>query len=827
MIVLLKVFFNKKVASVLFALTIMVALSSGAFANVTLVLWANSEDITLDNLQAKGVTLRLQKATFATPTATAVTWVDMSSVAVTDNPVYGKTLNYNINEAGTYRYSVRSETANYYNVDKVIYITPSQISNDNTVHTQVFTALTETGKHGEPMFEWGVEGNWGYFDEPRGTAVYQMYNDQVIQAQFNTDVALRVFPDGLGTPVFNKTYWHNGKEYPRGMHQLSTHDDMMKFLREEIVAKSGGIAHLFVLGRSVGFNLEWPVVVVTKNPGISSSLSIERAGKILQESNRARYMHQGQIDGLEGESGEGTLVMLKWLITAPEASSLLNDVDVIVVPRINVDGAKMQDENSFYNLDMNRDHLRLKAQENRDLHRTYLAFMPHVVMDGHATQYHAFRAHASSNSLPRNGNGWGISIERTTDIESTPSSSMLNPSMELNNLAMDVYAKNIHAHLKDVGLRSDNYQNGNPGWTTNSAIGRAYYGLMGSLSFLAESRRGASFEIQRRAFGQAEVSKTLLRTLAANKAQTIALVKAAHEKVVARGKVFIPYVESDGKEIAIANMQIPLDQFASGLEPNQTTGVQTPGSKYSNFKTARYVFDMEGNVVYGLEKTLAINDDSRRWRARPTAYIVPKGLGKLDSNFGGTQSGHLNVDASSGYRINYDYLVEMLKLHNIEFYEISAGYKANVKQYYRNNDTNTTNTAMLAGLRDEAEVIFENGAYVIPLDQIAAAVVIAIFEPDMTASNNFNASVAQTNTNSADGTVKNGLAVITHDVTTRNYPYYRLEKSNPRDVLKDKNACKEEVKKTIRDILEENGCNVGFGFIAFLFLIAVPFMRKK
>jgi len=748
----------------------------------------------------------------------------MPSGAVTDNPVYGKTLTYSITEAGTYRYTVRSDTVNYYNVDKIIYITPSQFSSGNPVHAQVFTALTETGKRGEPMFEWGVEGNWGYFDEPRGTAVYQMYNDQVIQAQFNTDVALKIYPDGLGTPAFNKTYWHGGKEYPRGMHQISTHEDMMKFIREEIVAKSGGKAHLFVLGRSVGFDLEWPVVVVTNNPGISSSLSIEEAGKILQESNKARYMHEGQIDGLEGESGEGTLVMLKWLVTAPEANTLLNDVDVIVVPRINVDGAKMQDENSFYNLDMNRDHLRLKAQENRDLHRTYRAFMPHVVMDGHATQYHAFRAHADSNSFPRNGNGWGISIERTTDIESTPSSSLLNPSIELNNFAMDVFAKNVHAHLKDVGLRSDNYQNGNTGWTTNHAIGRAYYGLMGSLSFLAEARRGALFEMQRRAFAQGEVSKTLLRTLAANKAQTIALVNAAHEKVVARGKVFIPYVESEGKDAAIANMQIPLDQFASGYEPNQTTGVQTPGSKYSNFMTARYVFDMEGNVVYGLEKALAINDDSRRWRARPTAYIVPKGIDKLDSSFGGTQSGHLNVDASSSYRVNYDYLVEMLKLHGIEFYEISAGDKAKVRQYYRSNDTNTTNTAILAGLRDEAEVTFENGAYVIPLDQIAGAVVIAIFEPDMTASDNYNASVAQTNTNSTDGAVKNGLAIITHDVTTRNYPYYRFEYNNPRDALPE-----EKDKKTIKERLEdiyENGCNVGLGFFT-LVLLAVPFMRKR
>jgi hypothetical protein len=345
---------------------------------------------------------------------------------------------------------------------------------------------------------------------------------------------------------------------------------------------------------------------------------------------------------------------------------------------------------------------------------------------------------------------------------------------------------------------------------------------MGSLSFLAEARRGASFEMQRRAFGQAEVSKTLLRTLAANKAQTIALVKAAHEKVIARGKVYIPYVESDGKDVAIANMQVPLDQFASGFEPNQTTGVQTPGSKYSSFKTARYVFDMEGNNVYGLEKTLAINDDSRRWRARPTAYIVPKGLDKLDSSFGGTHAGNLNVDASVGYRVNYDYLVEMLKLHEIEFYEISAGDKANVRQYYRSNDTNTTNTAILAGLRDEAEVVFEKGAYVIPLDQIAGAVVIAIFEPDMTASNNYNASVAQTNTN--DGEIKNGLTVVTHDVTTRNYPYYRLEKNNPRDVLKDKN-CK-EIKDKIDKILDEAGCNTGYGLFV-LALLAVPFMRKK
>jgi hypothetical protein len=120
-------------------------------------------------------------------------------------------------------------------------------------------------------------------------------------------------------------------------------------------------------------------------------------------------------------------------------------------------------------------------------------------------------------------------------------------------------------------------------------------------------------------------------------------------------------------------------------------------------------------------------------------------------------------------------------------------------------------------------VTFDNGAYVVPMDQLAASVVMCTFEPDIANSNAFNGTVTQSLPDSE------GLALIFHDSVTKNYPYYRLERNNPRDVFRDaqKDDCKEEIKDAIRDILDEAGCNAGYGYLGFAIFAIMPFVARR
>jgi len=294
---------------------------------------------------------------------------------------------------------------------------------------------------------------------------------------------------------------------------------------------------------------------------------------------------------------------------------------------------------------------------------------------------------------------------------------------------------------------------------------------MGSVSFLVETRgQNSGINIARRAYTQLLAAKSLLETFYDKADETKALVAKARANAVEMGKTFDP------------NRMIYLNQTASGNANNfRTTGIENPGSRYTKYKGAATTIDLLGNemthttgATTNLMKALALNDTSNRNRPRPTAYVVPKGIERTETGDGVT-----TVTVSNDYAINYDHLINSMKWNHIEFYEMKPGTTiAGLRQYYRSDTGNTTNsTSAIAGLRDAAMVTFEKGAYVIPVDQVAGAVVVALFEPDISNSGNYNAAVTQSLSNAE------GLALIFHDVTTRNYPYYRLEADNPRDVL--------------------------------------------
>jgi Synergist-CTERM protein sorting domain-containing protein len=395
--------------------------------------------------------------------------------------------------------------------------------------------------------------------------------------------------------------------------------------------------------------------------------------------------------------------------------------------------------------------------------------MPETLMDGHEIGYYGVGV--VSGQLRANS---GV-----TDLEATPSTNMNNPSMAVVNYALDKYAHNMRDDVVATGLRFDHYQNGSTGWTTNSGIGRAYYGLMGSVSMLVEVRGGSSHLMDRRSFAHLTAAKSMLNTLYDNASETKNLVKAGRDGIIAKGKVYDP------------EEKVYLYQYASGTKHSTYTGV-------------RDTLLMSGDLIEGTTKTLALNDTSHFVRSRPTAYIVPKGN---DST------------------MDYDYLLEMLDANRIEWYELPAGVSAPVRQYYYVSGSPTagastsatiSNNVLRADLRDEEIVTFDDGAYVIPLDQVTGAVAVMVFEPDNASSNGFNASVAQGLSS------EESYIVVTPDPATNNYPYYRLERDNPRNVLRKTTTIGD-----IIDELEENGCNAGFGYAAFALLAIVPFVLRR
>ncbi len=91
------------------------------------------------------------------------------------------------------------------------------------------------------------------------------------------------------------------------------------------------------------------------------------------------------IAGQHGDEPAGTEALL---IAAQQLASgalrpLLRQVNVIVVPRANPDGAARGRRSTANGIDMNRDHLLLRTPEARALARLVVDYRPMVVVDSH------------------------------------------------------------------------------------------------------------------------------------------------------------------------------------------------------------------------------------------------------------------------------------------------------------------------------------------------------------------------------------------------------------------------------------------------------------
>ncbi len=199
----------------------------------------------------------------------------------------------------------------------------------------------------------------------------------------------------------------------------------------------------------------------------------------------------------------------------------------------------------------------------------------------------------------------------------------------------------------------------------NNPIGRAYYGLYNSISILVETRGigAGSTNFARRVFSQQNAAHSIIEYAMANDTAIMAAVDAARADVVKKGATF------DEDDIVV------LHQVASG-----ETQSPTP--------LTRYQYNMDGSASKTSTATLSMNDTVVRSRIRPTAYVIPKDIENLDK------------------------ILYILDNQGAEYYELSAGSTAPLKQYYYTGEYTyySKEAGFTAALRDETQVTFDKGA---------------------------------------------------------------------------------------------------------------------
>lgn len=101
-----------------------------------------------------------------------------------------------------------------------------------------------------------------------------------------------------------------------------------------------------------------------------------------QTTDKLRIYLQAAIHGNEPAADQSVLALLGKMDADPEwTSSILDKMDIKVLPRYNVDGVAYFQRQLACNLDPNRDHIKLDRHQSRSIKRVLSDWNPHIAID--------------------------------------------------------------------------------------------------------------------------------------------------------------------------------------------------------------------------------------------------------------------------------------------------------------------------------------------------------------------------------------------------------------------------------------------------------------
>jgi hypothetical protein len=152
--------------------------------------------------------------------------------------------------------------------------------------------------------------------------------------------------------------------------RFTTQQEMMDFIAA--LAQRNPALHVMSLGRSAQ-GREIPLLVFTH--------AANGRADTLKQSGRPTVWIHAQIHGDEPAAGEAALAIAAEL-SGPLAN-VLEQVNVVVVPRVNPDGARGLSRYTANQFDANRDAIRQLLSESRAVRQTNLAYQPIITVDVH------------------------------------------------------------------------------------------------------------------------------------------------------------------------------------------------------------------------------------------------------------------------------------------------------------------------------------------------------------------------------------------------------------------------------------------------------------
>jgi hypothetical protein len=402
-------------------------------------------------------------------------------------------------------------------------------------------------------------------------------------------------------------------------------------------------------------------------------------GGDLAKAGKPTVLIIGQQHGNEPAGGEAALALAAELADAAR-SGVLDQINVLIVPRANPDGAFHFVRGLKNGGDVNRDHLLEATPEGRALGKVFVEYRPDVVLDCHEfgvklRWYEKFHALQAYDAL----------IQYATVSNLPPA---------ITEASERMFRQPLLGALDAAGLRTSWY------YTTAYDVndrkvsmggvvpdtGRNIAGLRNAISFLIETR-GVGIgkaHFKRRVQTHLIAMRSVLSSAARERDTLLSLGRRVRQDVVA----------------------------AAGKGDVVVTGVAAPGRHMLRMIDPESGDDKDVDV----EWRSALEIQPKLVRPRPFGYLLPAS------------------EAAAASRLR-DLGVSVLRLNedaerNVERYRIVAASEAKKDDVRRNDEEGTVDIVKLETEVASAKVPFHRGDFYVPLDQPLANVVVAALEPE-------------------------------------------------------------------------------------------------
>ncbi|KAL4791127.1 Zn-dependent exopeptidase [Aspergillus venezuelensis] len=365
--------------------------------------------------------------------------------------------------------------------------------------------------------------------------------------------------------------------FTNGTQGPSSQDDMETFL-EEVVARNDYMTYGMANFTSEEHR-SFPYVYLSAESSTPNHRS---------DSSKVRVWIQGGVHGNEPAGDETTQALLGKFDVDPEwAASILEKLDLVILPRYNPDGEFYFQRTLATNFDPNRDHIKLARQQTRDIKQLMNKFNPHIAVDMH--EYSAYRTF-----------GDGKYVHGADGLFSAAKN--LNINEGIRALSEELFAKNIADDMEAAGLRAEPYVTGSS--VSNSSI----------VADFAEA--GTDGKIGRNAMGLTQAVVFLLET------RGIGLADQEFQRRTAAGLTMLTSIvqsAADNAEEVYQTIEGGIEEFIQSTDDVVITD-------YSQVETRPFtmVDVINGSVVHPSVRFSATTPSlANRTRSRPESYLIP------------------------------------------------------------------------------------------------------------------------------------------------------------------------------------------------------------